>query len=215
MRLSVQPRLAAVIVIAGWLVAVSCHPARPVASIGGMTEAEQTAALALTSWVNCVTVRRVAATGVSDSTNVEICADTGAKKFGPNNGPGGVLGKPIARMRNLPGGKVERRWKLQPGSHYYHVWITGPAGGPTRWTIKGQGVNVSGPFRGCGYAAASVSRANFGDCMENPWPGRPAPGRSGPSDGGGSDKPDHPFFATADGPAWISCREGCCTTDAQ
>lgn len=214
MRLSMQPRLAAVGVIAVSSITLSCSSLTLGSSVDAMTEAQQTAALALTSWVNCVTVRRVAATP-GDSTNVEICADTGAKRYGASNPPPG-LARPVARMRNLsPGGHVEGRWGLQPGNHYYHVWLSGPVGGPTRWTIKGQNVLVSGPFTGCGFHPADISRANFGNCRDNPMPSARSTRTRGPSEHASSDKAGHILLNPADGPAWISCREGCCTTETQ
>ncbi len=115
-------------------------------------------------------------------------------------------------MRNL-GSRVEKRWGLQPGPHAYIVWLGGPATGTMQWTIKGLGVQLSGPYRGCGFHTASTSKANFGTCAENPLLG-PARTTRGPSAGGTGEKDEHVLLDMATGPAWISCTEGCCTTDA-
>lgn len=211
MRISMHGRLAAVIAIAGTSITLSCGPVRLGSLVESMTAAEQAAAIAMASWVNCVTVRRVAV-APGDSTDVEICADTGAKKYGPTTPPSGY-GKPVAKMRNL-GDHVEDRWNLVAGGTYI-VWLSGPPGGPTRWTIKGHGMQISGPFVGCGYHAADTSKANFGNCMENPAPVVTRSIRRGPAEHAGSGKDEHILLDRATGPAWISCTAGCCTTEAQ
>lgn len=210
MSVSLKRRLVAVFALAAVSVIAACQG---VSSTGldAMTSAQQASALALAKWVACDTIRRVSKTSGVDSTDVEICADTGARRYGPNDPPPGI-GKPVARMRNVGQG-VEKRWGLTPGSHYYSVWIRGPANA-IRWRIHGLQVDISGPYRGCGYhTMPSSSSANFGSCTENP----PLVGRSigrGPAENWTDGSKEHILLDRATGPAWISCTDGCCTTDA-
>lgn len=216
MRFFASPRRVAVIVIAVVAVGAGCWP-RPVRSpIASMSTAEETAILALTKWVGCTTVRRES-TVAGDSVDVTICADTGARRFGRNNPPAGAKGRAVGQIRTGAGNRDEGRWGLEPNSTYY-IWLSGPAGGPTTWTIKGPGVFVEGPLRGCGHPPAGSDSASFGTCADN----RPSAAMSrGPNERSGASSPDggtvkfvHTLLDRATGPAWISCTEGCCTTDA-
>lgn len=211
MNVSLKRRSFAVVSIVVVAVMAACQQVQQT-RLEIMTSAQEEAALALAKWVGCDTVRRASKTVGVDSTNVEICADTGARKYGPQNPPPG-FGKPVARMRNVGQG-VEKRWGLRPGNHYYSVWISGPANA-IRWRIQGMQVDTSGPYRGCGFhTMPDSSYASFGSCAQN----RPLVGRSigrGPSEAGSGGNMTHILLDKGLGPAWISCTDGCCTTDAQ
>ncbi|HUR91855.1 MAG TPA: hypothetical protein VMY38_04200 [Gemmatimonadaceae bacterium] len=174
-----------------------------------MTPAEIESALAAISWTGCATVAR-AAVPAGTTTDVEICASPGAREYGPRKAPPG-LGAPVARMRNV-GTRDEARWGLKP-NNTYSIWLSSGFAG-TQYTIIGSGVNKTGTYFGCGHSAAASSRANFGTCADNPYPLVGAGRTSGPSSSAEGDKPGHTLLDRATGPAWISCTEGCCTTDA-
>jgi len=118
-------------------------------------------------------------------------------------------------MRNLGPG-TEARWGLQPGKTY-SIWLSEALNGTTLYTIKGPGVKVVDEYHGCGYHAATTSKANFGSCAENRLSATSATGGNagshGPSEAG-TGKEGHILLDRASGPAWVSCNEGCCTTDA-
>lgn len=202
-------RVTVVSALAAMAVLAACQRPTP-SPMGAMSSAEQDATLLLTKWVGCNTVRRVSTTAGVDSTDVEICADTGARRLGPSSPP--PVGKPVAFMRNLGDG-IEQRWGLRPGGHYV-VRIHGPPNA-VRWTISGPQVNLSGPYRRCGdHTMPDSSYANFGSCAENPSSVRP-PTRRGPAAVGTDGKNEHILLDRATGPAWVSCTDGCCTTDQQ
>ena len=213
MRLFAKPRYVAVMVLAAVAVVAGCWPRAVPAPIATMSAAEESAMLALTKWVGCTTVQR-AATISGDSAEVRICADTGTRRFGKHTPPGNNKPRAVAQIRNLSNNRVEDRWGLQPNTTYY-IWLSAAPGGTTAWAIKrpGEPAIASGPLEGCGHPQATVDSASFGTCADNPYP-RPGAARSGgPSSEGG--KGEHTLLDRATGPAWISCTEGCCTTDAQ
>lgn len=210
MSSSIMRRSAALMVLVVGIAVVGCWPRTQASLITGLTPMQMDSALASVAWTGCATVKRAAVGG--DSTDVEICAAPDARAYGPGNPPGGK-GTLVARLRNL-GQRVEKRWGLQPNATY-PIWLYTGVGG-TLYTITGNGVNVTGTYHGCGYHAANSSRANFGSCAENPRMVSSDLGHGtvsrGPS-GGGGDKDEHILHDRASGPAWISCTEGCCTTD--
>lgn len=210
MSVSLKRRSFLVVALGVVAVMAACQQG-PSTRLEGVTTAQHASALVLAKWVGCDTISRVSTTSGVASTDVEICADTGARRYGPHNAPLGP-GKPVARMQNLGQG-VEARWGLIPGNHYYLVWIHGPASN-MRWTIRGRQVDTSGPYRGCSFhRMPDSSYASFGTCVQN----RPLVGRSigrGPAEGGGEDMKEHLLLNKATGPAWVSCTDGCCTTDA-
>lgn len=202
-------RMVAVVAGVSGVAIAGCSPAVGT-SLGAMTPAEIESALAAISWTGCATVAR-AAIPSGTTTNVEICASPSAREYGPRKAPPG-LGAPVARMRNL-GTNAEARWGLKP-NNTYSIWLSSGFAG-TQYTIIGSGVNVTGTYHGCGHAPADSSRANFGTCADNPFP-LVGPARNrGPSSSGDDDKRGHTLLDRGTGPAWISCTEGCCTTDAQ
>lgn len=212
MRPSPPQRVLVGVVLLGTLAALGCRPRVVPSPLDGMSRTQEATAIALTSWVGCATVDRVSTTP-GQTTPVEICADTGAKSYGPNAPPSG-LGRPVARLRNL-GSLVERKWNLQPHGLYL-LWLNESPAGGALWTMRGPGVELVGRYEGCGYHAATVSRANFGSCAENPVARQRAMGAlsRGPSTGEPGDKDEHILLDRASGPAWISCTEGCCMADA-
>ena len=190
----------------------SCRMSPAAVGLGGMTPVQIDSAVAAVAWTGCDTVARAAVGG--GTTDVEICAAPSARLYGPNNPPSGS-GAPVARMRNL-GTRVEARWGLQPNGTY-PIWLYSGTVGAS-YDIRGNGVNVTGYYFGCKHKPATTSRADFGTCADNPAAmsarlGSGAPSASGPADG--EDKAGHTLMDRATGPAWISCTEGCCTTDAQ
>lgn len=190
-------------------VAAACAPAAPAPGTGRPSERE----IASIVWVGCDTVaRNTAVPGVT--TPVEICAADYARKVGPRNA--GPDGRPVARMRNL-GTVNEGRWNLRPGRRYIIAVYSGVAGGTYRITHEGPGGPLgSGVYHPCGPAhEPPTSSATFGACRD--YGTGPAPNSSigsGPSAGEPATR-GHALLGPADGPAWISCTDGCCTTDIQ
>lgn len=209
MNISTMRRITAVVVGAGGVAVAGCSPAVST-SVGVMTPAEIESALAAISWTGCATVAR-AAVPSGTTTNVEICASPSAREYGPRKAPPG-LGAPVARMRNL-GTNQEARWGLKP-NNTYSIWLSSGFAG-TQYTIIGSGVNVTGNYYGCGHAPADSSRASFGTCADNPSRMARGSHNRGPSSPAEDAKSEHTLLDRATGPAWISCTEGCCTTDAQ
>lgn len=205
-------RLGALVAVCGGAAIAGCSP-----SLGsiGMTSPQMDSIVASLSWVGCDTVARV---GEGGPTDVEICAAPGIQQYGPNDPPGGGAA-PVARMRNL-GGTVEARWRLLANGSVYHIWLHS-GGGKTGFTILGPGAgpNRTGAYHGCKHQPANAARASFGTCDDRPWP-PPLAGRarngfsraSAPDDRGM--KFEHRLLAPETGPAWLTCREGCCTTGA-
>lgn len=216
MRPATPPRRVAVIVIAAVAVAAGCGPRVVSSPVGTMSSAEEEALLASAKWVGCTTIQRET-TVPGAFAAVRICADTGARRFGQNTPPSG-LGKPVARMVNLSQTHTERRWNLQPGMTY-HIWLRRSPAGPTAWEIRGPGGSVAtGPFMGCNHPQASADSASFGTCEDIRSAAATSRGRNdfsrASSIDGGDSKATHTLLHPATGPAWISCTEGCCTTDA-
>lgn len=206
-NVSTMRRMLGLVAAVGGGVVGGCSPA---VGVSTMTPAEIESAIAAISWTGCATVAR-AAVPAGSTTNVEICASPGAREWGPRKAPPGN-GSPVARMRNI-GAHQEARWGLKP-NNTYSIWLHSGITGETMYTIIGSGVNVTGPYHGCGHAPADSSRANFGTCAENPHPLAGGARSRGPSSSGELDKGEHTLLDRGTGPAWVSCTEGCCTTDA-
>lgn len=210
MNVSTMRRMAVLLVIIVSGAIGGCSPS-VAASVGAMPPAAIESALAAISWTGCATVARAADT-IGTTTNVEICAAPNAREYGPSKAPPG-LGAPVARMRNI-GTRREARWGLKP-NNTYSIWLhSGGTTGGTMYTIIGSGVNVTGTYHGCKHDPAGSSRANFGNCADNPYPLAGSARSRGPSSSGEEGKSEHTLLNRATGPAWVSCTEGCCTTDA-
>lgn len=165
------------------------------------------------SWTGCSpwTPRRGDAAG---NANVQICATNYAHQIGGNNAaPDGVI---VARMiNNGPG--VEARWGLVPGVEYF---IAVNRGG--RYNIIEMGntnpgaprPNRNGAYHVCSgptHTPKPTAGAKFGTC------GSLAvhlPGSDAAKAGRGPSAESHsvPLLNSFDGPAWITCDAGCCTT---
>lgn len=165
------------------------------------------------SWTGCSpwTPRRGNAAGNAE---VQICATDYANGIGGNNAaPDGVI---VARMINRGPG-IEARWGLVPGVEYF---IAVNRGG--RYNIIEMGnaapgaprPNRTGTYHVCSgptHTPQSAASAKFGTCasMVVHLPGSDAAKAArGPS----GESHAVPTLNSFDGPAWITCDAGCCTT---
>lgn len=168
------------------------------------------------NWVACDTLPRTSASG--GEVAVEICVADDARLYGPGNAS--PKGKAVARMRNL-GTERDLRWGMLPGRNYviavhseaastrYKIWPEGP-GGPIKVGI----------YYACGHGGESppTSSATFGACDASIVESLSQSTQStlanrGPAEGPTAGKPSHVLFDVRNGPAWVSCTDGCCTTD--
>lgn len=138
----------------------------------------------------------------------------------------------VAELRNKNAQYIETMYNLQPNSKAaYYMWVSGAASGPARWTlveiVKGSGDTApathvkKGVLKQCHTDTLTLpSEADFRSCTGMP-DSTAAIKRSG-------------FFSFAvvksawallrgsqdtsvaapDGPAWLRCVNGCCTTAA-
>lgn len=186
----------------------------PAPSVAG-TALSIDSALVATIWVGCDTVARRA--NPSGTTAVEICAASDAIGFGVAHPP--VSRRPIGRMRNL-GSLVERRWGLRPKQVYLIQLERNVGNGRADFLINGPFVSI-GPeaYVACRHPKVDLtSRATFGNCGDTLSSGqmpRPLGLRSrGPTADSESPAGPHELLDPLDGPAWLTCRTGCCTTGA-
>lgn len=228
--MTIQQRLRACTIAAVVAVFAACAPLPgsapgflgeiplPSGPLNQLTSATMRGLQSQVTWVGCDTTARTGKTS-GTTTNVEICAAQYAKDVGRgNNNSNGVL---MARMVNL-GGRTENRWGLTPGdtsfiasfpkdqSQGLYAILQVPAGssGGTKVTVLAQ----NGNFIYCGHPQATNSSASFHTCAGK-WP---APRRSSRvTTESGPKVSEDMVFATLDGPAWVSCLSGCCTTEAQ
>ncbi len=211
--MNVRVRLAMVVGCGlGTVVIASCQPA---SSSPGPAQPER---LASPIWVGCDTLPRTTAQG---TTPVEICAAEDARLYGPGNAP--AKGRPVARMRNL-GTEPDLRWGLRRNRVYVIAIHSDAAGtGYKIWPEGGGGPIRTGTYYPCGHGGESppTSSATFGACREvvkHSVPQRGSPSSvealRGPAGGEASTLPRHALYYRENGPAWIACTDGCCTTDA-
>lgn len=151
--------------------------------------------------------------------DVLICAAPDAHTVGGNNAGAGRI---VAQITNLDAVKKEARWELEPGKTYYVIVSHG-----NRFQIVGPGnvdnANRSGEYHRCvpHRTPPTTSEAQFGTCQDRGHVMAPSAAgvvaeKGGPSDKGGhSDEPMRTSLSPFNGPAWISCPTGCCTTEAQ
>lgn len=195
------------VAIAGCPPAASSRPAQP-------------EGFATPIWVGCDTMPRTSASG---TTPVEICAAADARLYGPGNAS--PRGQPVARMRNL-GTEPDTRWGLRPRRVYVIAIHSDAAGtGYKIWPERGGGPIRTGTYYPCGHGGESppTSSATFGACTDSfvkhavPQPGALASAEAlrGPMAGEAPAVPGHALYDRLNGPAWVSCTDGCCTTDAQ
>lgn len=161
------------------------------------------------SWVGCSETERDAVNG--GTTLVRICADVNARHYLGSNSGAGVV---VAAMENL-GTVNEARWELLPGRQYLILITPGGSGPGGQFRIVGPG-NSSNPNRVGNYyqclplhAKPDSSFAKFGDCHQ--WV---ASTGAHPTLASSGDVAARASMGTRDGPAWVTCETGCCTTDA-
>lgn len=169
------------------------------------------------TWEGCVTAPRTGTT--TAPTNIRICAASYARNLGQGNTTAtGVL---TARMINL-GPTSDARWRL---TRYDTSYIVSFPSTPTQGgyailevpsnTVPGTTVRVvkqNGIFVYCPHGQPnSTSSASFYTCARK----AAAHSRSrGSGTGSGPSAEDEVLVQDLDGPAWVSCMAGCCTTDA-
>lgn len=192
---------------------IGCKPAGPDAGTSPAASADSAAThagLANAGKSGCRTRPRVAGTG---STDVQICALPSANKHSGTTAPaGGII---VATLTNI-GTVRDDRWKLAPGTTYY-LRVFPPRAGYTEnghYDIRSftgetwdalPSPKASGSFVACtgpGHVKQPRSHAGYSICSAGPVT-----------------DPEDPLALTgsilpSDGPAWITCAEGCCTTDA-
>jgi hypothetical protein len=201
-----KPGLARCIAIGGSLLAAA-----------GCTPVAQRPPVAGLPFTACVTHERDAVGG--GRILVEICAAPDAHTIGGGNAG---AGKVVAQMTNLDAAKQEARWELEPLQRYFVIVSRG-----NRFQIVGPGngdnARRSGEYHRCvpHWTPPTTSAAHFGTCQDRGHATAASPAgvvaeKGGPSDKGGrSDEPMRASLSPYDGPAWISCPTGCCTTEAQ
>lgn len=162
-------------------------------------------------WVGCQTVQRNAVGG--GLTPVQICAEFNARNYLGSNAGGGVM---VARMTNLGTTRTEARWELLPGQAYHVMIMPGGSGAGGQYRIMGPG-NVNNPNRVGSYvqctplhAKPDTSYARFGGC--GPW--NASTGTHANLVGSSEDMAAG-SLGPSDGPGWITCETGCCTTGAE
>lgn len=171
------------------------------------------------AWVGCATSARTGWLG--GTTDVEICAAQYAKDVG--RGSTNSKGVLVARMVNH-GTEADARWGLAPkDTSFIAAFPDGTAQGRyailelPRNRFPGTTIRVlleGGNFIYCPHNwVPPVSTADFSTCAKK---------QGTASHQGGADEvvsgprmsADAPL-QSADGPAWVSCKSGCCTTEAQ
>lgn len=153
----------------------------------------------------CRTRARRVGTG---GTDVTICAIAGAHNQSTVSAPStGVI---VATLTNV-GSVPDDRWRLEPGRTYYlRVFGSGSFGTPGKYDIRS--------FTEDSWDTA-VASGDFIPCTgpKHPRQNRSHAGYATCSDDSPADAED-PALVSANpsgGPAWITCAEGCCTTDLE
>lgn len=168
------------------------------------------------SWTGCDSAVRNAYP--SGSTTVEICAASYARDVGQGNeNPTGVF---VGRMVNL-GDAVEARWGLMPKDTSFivafpssvddgrYALLEVPAN-----TFPGSAIRVlveGATYHYCrGHTQPAHSDAKFATCE------RALTAHSAATSGSesGPNATEERLSSEATDPAWLSCRTGCCTTEA-
>lgn len=198
--------------------------ALPAGPLGQLAQAALNALAQQVTWEGCTTAPRTSAATppapAPPPTNIQICAASYSRhlRYG-NTANTGVL---TARMVNL-GAYKDARWELTPGDTSYIISFpkamsegeyailevsATPAPGSKVRVVKANGI-----YRYCPHGGTPpVSAASFYTCEQKAL----VHSASGSSDAGSGPNVDRDdvFSQYPDGPAWVSCNAGCCTTEA-
>lgn len=169
------------------------------------------------TWEGCTWAARTSTTPTP--TVIQICAASYSRILGRGNTANtGVL---TARLVNF-GTSRDARWNLTSGDTSYIISFPKAASEGeyailevSANSVPGDKVRVvkeNGLFRYCQHGGApATSSASFYTCERK----RAMHGRSATSDAGsGPSADDDALIQDLDGPAWVSCSAGCCTTEA-
>jgi hypothetical protein len=148
--------------------------------------------------------------------DVRICAAPDAHTVGSGNAGAGRI---VAQITNLDPIRKEARWELEPMQTYLVIVTRG-----NQFQIVGPG-NADNPHRSGEYYRCqpphpqpTSSAAKWGNCEEAGHMVGTSAGGAGANKGGPSDQSDGSGRANLsiyNGPAWITCPTGCCTTERQ
>lgn len=192
----------------------------PAGSLGNITRAELEALARTITWVGCDTALRAGWPG-GTTTNVEICAAQYARDVGRggNSDSNGLI---VARMVNR-GANYDARWGIMPGGTAYmasflrsynrgrYVLLEVPPGG-----FPGTKVNVlvdDGNLIYCQHTSwPATSSAKFATCEQM---GGTVSHQGGAEHASGPSEAADAPLRELEGPAWVTCRTGCCTSDPQ
>lgn len=175
------------------------------------------------TWEGCTWAARTAATATPTPppTVIQICAASYSRRL--RHGNTANTGVITARMVNL-GANKDARWGLNPGETSYIISFprTASEGAYAILEVKanpapGEKVRIvraDGTYRYCRHGGEPpVSEASFYTCeqkTEMHRRSRSSDAGSGPNAAGDDDL----LVPAMDGPAWVSCNAGCCTTEA-
>lgn len=161
------------------------------------------------TWVGCSTTARNAVGG--GTTSVQICAEVNARHYLGSNSGAGVV---VAQMINTGPG-VEARWGLEVDKQYLILVMPAGSGAGGQFRVVGPGGSTNSNRVGSYYqclplhAKSDTSFARFGGCHDWVTSTGTHANPVGSADDGTSAS-----VGSADGPAWVTCETGCCTTDA-
>ncbi|HUR91854.1 MAG TPA: hypothetical protein VMY38_04195 [Gemmatimonadaceae bacterium] len=208
-------QVAIVVVAMGF---VGCKPAAREAGTPSAASADSATGqvqVATASSSGCRTAARDAEGGLG-KTPVQICAVPGTHETSSDNAP--LYGFVVATLQNRGTTVRDARWKLEPGKMYY-LRVFKARTGQTEdgyYEISSlTGANwdpaiASGSLVHCGispdHPKQSWAHAGFSTCAAGQPKGAEDPASGDPVLVSG--------LQASGGPAWITCAEGCCTTDA-
>lgn len=201
-------RQVAVILAAGSL--SGCSPAGNYAGILPANSDPSATQAVLTNLQKTGCRTRPRKVGTSGETDVTICAIAGAHNQSTVSAPStGII---VATLTNI-GTTPDDRWQLDPGKTYYlRVFGSGTFGVPGKYDIRS--------FTDDSWDAP-VKSGDFIPCTgtKHPKQKRSHAGYATCDDHQPADAEDPEVLAlrpaASGGPAWITCAEGCCTTDIQ
>lgn len=206
----------AMVLVAGGF--VGCKPATPDATTSSAASADSAAGqaqVATATGRGCRTAARDAEGG-SGKTPVQICPEPGAHETSSDDAP--QYGLVVATLQNRGSTLRDARWKLEPGKMYYLRVFK------ARTEQTEDGYYEISSLTGANWdpAVASGSLVHCGISSDHPKPSRSHAGFSTCAAGPPKEAEDTTSGEAAvvsvaqgsGGPAWITCKEGCCTTDA-